>query len=220
MIGDEVNTMYSSPGLRFKASSPNNQANTYLFDYQFVRKAGKVGEKRALIEKNGKKADPKEPPPNTQAFQYSDILLAPVQLLDERFQEYYTYRLLREDVLNGEKAWVLEVAPRITSGTRYLGGTLWLKQTDSSVLRIEWDPATFGYYEKILLRAKTYRAKPQVVSYTEFGFEKNGLRFPSVDFTEEAYLADNNKVFIRAQTKVAYKNYKFFTVESETAIRK
>jgi len=62
--------------------------NAYLYDYQFVRKVGKVGEKRVLLERNGKKAGPKTPEPQLLAFHFADILLAPVQVLDERFEEY------------------------------------------------------------------------------------------------------------------------------------
>ena len=194
--------------------------NTYLFDYQFVRKAGEVKENRVLLEKNRKKAGKKDEPPKTETFQYADVLLMPVRLLDERFGSYYDYRLLREDELNGTKAWVLEVIPRLAVVDVYLGGRLWLKKEDSSVLRIDWDPATFGRYEIIEQRAKRFEAKPEVASTTEFGFEKNGLRFPSLDLTEEAYIDKDGKKFVRAVTKVVYKEYKFFTVETETDFAK
>jgi hypothetical protein len=206
--------------LRFDPPATGKTENTYLFDYQFVRKAGEVKENRALLEKNGKKAGQKDAPPKTEAFQFADILLAPVRLLDERFGDYYDYRLLREDELNGVKAWVLDVVPRLSVVDVYLGGKIWLAQEDSSVLRIDWDPSTFGKYESILLRAKKYESQPEVASYTEFGFEKNGLRFPSLDLTEEAYVGQDGKKFVRAVTKIVYKDYKFFTVETETDFQK
>jgi hypothetical protein len=199
---------------------PGSVENTYVFDYQFVRQSGKIKERRELLEKNGKKAGKKEEPPKTEAFQYADILLAPVRLLDERFSEYYDYRLIREDTLDGTKVWVLDVVPRLSLVDVYLGGKLWLKEDDSSVLRIDWDPTTFGRYENILRRAKVYKCEPQVTSATEFGFEKNGLRFPSADLTEEAYVDQKGEKFVRAVTKVVYKDYKFFTVETETEFKR
>ena len=206
--------------LRFNTPATGKSENTYLFDYQFVRKAGEVKENRVLLEKGGKKASKKEEPPKTEAFQYADVLLAPVRLLDERFGEYYDYRLVREDELDGAKAWVLDVVPRLSVVDVYLGGKIWLKQEDSSVLRIDWDPSTFGKYESILLRAKKYKSKPQVTSCTEFTFEKNGLRFPSLDLTEEAYVGEDGKKFVRAVTKIVYKDYKFFTVETEAEFKR
>lgn len=193
--------------------------NSYSYDYQFIRKEGQVKEKRVLLSINGKKAQGKDAPARTEAFQYADILQAPIQLLDERFSEFYAYRLVREDVSNKEKAWVLEVSPRLSVVESYLGGTLWLRQSDYGILRIDWDPATFGRYESIRHRAKEQNVEPRVTSFTEFGFEKNGIRFPSQDFTEEGYLDKGGKKFVRAVTTVVYKNYRFFTVETETAIK-
>lgn len=193
--------------------------NSYSYDYQFIRKDGQIKEKRVLLSVDGKKPKEKDAPARTEAFQYADILLAPIQLLDERFSDFYAYRLVREDSLNGEKAWVLEVSPRLSVVENYLGGTLWLRQSDYGILRIDWDPATFGRYESIRRRAKEQNVEPRVTSYTEFGFEKNGIRFPSQDFTEEGYLDKGGKRFVRAVTTVVYKNYRFFTVETETAIK-
>jgi hypothetical protein len=200
-----------------KASSIEN---SYLFDYQFLRRAGEITEKRVLLEKNGKKAREKDAPTETSTFRYADILLAPVRLLDERFGEYYDYRLLREDTLDGVKAWVLDVVPRLAIVDAYLGGQIWLDQADSSILRIDWDPSTFGSYENILRRAKAYQAQPLVTSLTWFGIVKNGIRFPSVDLTEEAYQDRQGGKFVRAVTKVVYKDYRFFTVETETEFKK
>jgi hypothetical protein len=206
--------------LRFNTNPAARRNSVYLFDYQFVRREGKVEEKRALLEKDGKKASGKMPLPARRAFNFSDILLAPVQLLDERFAEYYSYRLLGRETIEDMEAWVLEVAPRLTGVSRYLGAKLWLSAIDASVLRIEWDPSTFGHYESILARAESFQSTPALRSHSEFGIAKNGLRFPSVDFTEEAYRSADGKLFVRARTNIAYKEHKFFTVETETTFKK
>ena len=212
-------TLFGTDRLVFRMRPGAKLDNAYLYDYQFVRREGKVEEKRALLEKNGKKANAKTPLPQMRAFTYAEILLAPVQLLDERFREYYSYKLLGREKIGDTEAWILEVAPRLTGVPRYLGGKIWLKTADSSVLRIEWDPSTFGHFETILARGESYKATPEVRSYSEFGFEKNGLRFPSVDFTEEGYRGADGKPFVRAMTSVVYKDYKFFTVETQTTIK-
>jgi hypothetical protein len=202
--------------LRFERTPAARSDNTYLFDYQFIRKGGEVREQKALLEINRKKPGKKEAIPETQIFQFKDILLAPVRLLEEQFGAYYDYRILREDELNGAKAWVVAVVPRLALVDAYLGGNVWIAKTDSSVLRIDWDPKTFGRYENMEQRARKLESLPDLISFTEFGFEKNGLRFPSLDQTEEAYVGKNGDRFVRSVTKVAYKEYKFFTVETET----
>lgn len=196
------------------------QRNTYLYDYQFIRREGQVEERRILLKKNGKKADPQEPTPRLGAFTYSEVLMAPVRLLDEKFQAYYSYKLLGPGTVSGTDAWVLEVVPRLGGVSRYLGGKIWLKRGDASVLRIEWDPATFGHYEEILARVAIFKAKPEVRSVTEFGFEKNGIRIPSSDLTEEGYRQAGGKVFVRARTEITYKDYKFFMVETSSTFKK
>jgi hypothetical protein len=60
--------------------------------------------------------------------------------------------------------------------------------------------------------------EPKVQSYTEFGIEKNGVRFPTYDFTEEAYTGGGKSLFVRSTTAVKYKSYKFFTVETQIEI--
>jgi hypothetical protein len=214
-------TSTSRPGraLRFNTGPGAKFNNTYVNDYQFIRRDGKVEEKRVLIEKNGKKANAKTPRPAMMAFNFADILLGPVQLLDERNQEFYAYRLAGKDTVDGHDCWILEVTPRFTGVTRYLGGKIWLGADDSSVVRIEWDPTTFGRYEDILAVAERYKSTPEVRSYSEFGVEKNGLRFPSEDLTEEAYRGADGQLFVRSKTSIVYRGHKFFTVETQTIFK-
>lgn len=212
--------MSSSRPISFNPKAGQKTDHEVLYDYQFVRRRGKVKENRILLERDGRKVAPDTPVPANWAFNYSDILLAPVQLLDDRFSEYYAYRLLGKETIDGTEAWVLEVRPRLTGVTSYLGAKLWLETGDASVLRIEWDPSTFGNYEAILARAKAYKAEPAPRSVSEFGVEKNGLRFPSADITEEAYRGSDGKLFVRARTNITYKNHKFFTVETEATFKK
>jgi hypothetical protein len=208
-------------GLRFDRDPKSGKGmNVFIFDYQFVRQAGEVKESRKLLKKNGKDAKRDEPLPRTAVFQYADILMAPVQILDEKFRDFYRYRLVREDALEGVKCWVVEVAPSLPLVESYLGGTVWLRQDDYSILKIEWDPETYSGYEKIRARAKSLEAEPRVVSLTEFGVEKNGIRFPSRDFTQEAYLLKDGRLFVRSETEVVYKDYRFFTVETSTELKK
>ena len=217
--GRDPSAWVSSP--RDRLVSPRNPKlnNTYLLDYQFVRRDKKVEEKRVLLEKNGRKVSPRTAAPRLSAFNYADVLLMPVRLLDAKSQDFYSYRLQGEDRVSELDAWVLEVVPRMTGITRYLGGRIWLKRDDSSVLRIEWDPTTFDHYEDIIARAASFKAEPEVRSVTEFGFEKNGIRFPSSDLTEEAYRDPDGKLFVRARTQVTYKDYKFFMVETSSTIK-
>ena len=221
IYGGAQSTQSTGARMSFERNPKNAKGtNVYVFDYQFVRQAGEVKESRKLLKKNGKDAKKGEPDPRTAVFQYADILMAPVQVLDESIRDFYRYRLLREDALDEVECWVIEVTPSMPLVETYLGGTIWLRQDDYSILKIEWDPATYSGYEKIRARARALDAEPRVVSVTEFGVEKNGIRFPSRDFTQEAYLGKDGRLFVRSETEVVYKDYRFFTVETTTDIKK
>jgi hypothetical protein len=217
--GKDPQAWVASPRDRLIAPRNPKLNNTYLFDYQFIRRDKKVEENRVLLKRNGRKVGPQTSAPRFSAFNYADVLMMPVRLLDEKSQDFYSYRLQGGGHVSGLDAWVLEVVPRMTGITRYLGGRIWLKQDDSSVLRIEWDPATFDHYEDIIARAASFKAEPEVRSVTEFGFEKNGIRFPSSDLTEEAYRDADGKLFVRARTEVTYRDYKFFMVETSSTLK-
>lgn len=208
------------PDIKFNTGQPKKRhQNTYVYDYQMTRQVGDIRESRVLLERNGKKAKDRQGAQPTLTYQYAEILLAAARLLDERYEEYYDYRLVRGDRLKDEEVWILAVSPRLAMGG-YLGGSLWLRRRDCAILKVEWDPSTFGNYQNILKRAEVYKARPRVVSCTEFGVEKNGLLFPSLDLTEEAYVQGDEDVFLRARTRVAYTDYRFFTVETETEFKR
>lgn len=221
----EINPVSNRPGGMTLIHSLEVRAraeNRYVFDYQFTREPSGLKERRVLLFKNGKKVKRGGSPPETMAFKYKDILLAPVELLDEKYAPSYTYRI-SEDLArpdSGGSAVVLEAVPRPDAFPRRLGGRVWVRREDSCVLRIEWDPSTFDNYDIIMARAKLLEAEPRVTSYTEYGFEKNGLRFPSVDHTEEAYVLKDGKTFVRARTRIEYRDYKFFVVETRSELKK
>jgi hypothetical protein len=50
---------------------------------------------------------------------------------------------------------------------------------------------------------------------TEFDFEKNKIRFPSKFLLEEEYIRPEGGRYKKSEIIVRYKDYKFFTVETE-----
>ncbi len=195
-------------------ASPVKASNRYLYDYQFVRKNQQAKEKREFLEVNGKKSARGSYAAPTQ-FQYENILFGPVGLLSESWQPYHKFEIIGEEIINGEKWVVLEATLKASLGRPHAYGRAWVSEADGSVFKIAWDQKSLGNFQVIEERAKKLKAEPQVTSLSEYGFEKNGLRFPSRDSTEEAYIEKDGKKFVRAETIIVYKNYKFFTVETE-----
>ncbi len=195
-------------------TTPVKASHRFLYDYQFVRKDQQAKEKRELLEVNGKKSRQGSYAAPTQ-FQYENILFGPVGLLSESWQPYHKFEIVGEDIINGERWVVLEATLKAPIGRPHAYGRVWVKEADGSVFKIAWEQKSLGNFQVIEERAKQLKAEPQVTSLSEYGFEKNGLRFPSRDSTEEAYIGKDGKKFVRAETIIVYKNYKFFTVETE-----
>ncbi len=202
------------------AENPENpfQKNSYLYDFQFIRKDIIKKEARTLLLINGRAATVKDDGLLTSAVQVENVLFGPIGLLGEDWRPRRNFRIAGEDAVGGERAVILESRMRPGMEGRHCDGKAWIRESDGSVLKIEWDQSTLGGFKQIEERARSFKAEPRMTSTTEYGFEKNGLRFPSLDITEEAYLKAGKEPFIRARTVIRYKNYRFFTVESKVEV--
>jgi len=187
----------------------------YLYDYQFIRKNQETQEKRNLISANGKKAEVRDSPLHATAFQYKNVLFGPVGLLSSTWQAYHDFRLVEEEIFNREGVVVVEATPNSFLLAPHPYGKVWIKEDDGSVLKIVWDQRSLGNFQSAEEWAKAHEVEPQITAFTEFGLEKNGLRFPSRSFSEYAYLDKNKRKFVNAEISILYKDYKFFTVETE-----
>ena len=191
------------------------KTDVYLYDYQFIRKDNKVKEQRNLISVNGKKTDVQDSSLDTFVFQYKNVLFGPVGLLSQTWQAYHDFKFIGEDTLNEEKVVVIEATPGVKLVKPHCYGKLWIKEDDGSVLKIVWDQRSLGNFQSVEEWAKSHDVKPEITAYCEYAFEKNGIRFPSRSFTENAYIDKNNRKFVNAEISILYKDYKFFTVETE-----
>jgi hypothetical protein len=190
----------------------------YLYDYQLVRKDRETKERRNLVAVNGKKADVRDSPLHTVAFQYKNVLFGPVGLLSSAWQAYHDFRLAGEETIADGRMVIVEAAPNSFLLTPHPYGKVWIKE-DGSVLKIVWDQRSLGNFQSIEAWAQAHEVELAITALTEFGIEKNGLRFPSRSFSQYAYVDKSNRKFINAEISILYKDYKFFTVETEVTYK-
>jgi hypothetical protein len=191
------------------------QTDVYLYDYQFIRKDKETKEKRNLIAVNREKTNIQDSSLHSVMFQYKNVLFGPVGLLSQAWQEYHDFKLIGEEIINGEKAAIVEATPGRLLSEPHCYGKIWIKEDDGSVLKIVWDQKSLRNFQGVEEWAKIHDAEPQITAFSEYGFEKNGLRFPSRNYSENAYIKKNKQKFVNAEISVVYKKYKFFTVETE-----
>jgi len=199
-------------GLRVKR---NEVRHKYLYDYQYIRKESRLTEKRILLEEDGRKKRKEQTSLLTTMFQYENVIFGPVNLLDEERQFFFNYKIADSQDINGVKTIVLEATPKPWASQDISGGTIWVNESDFSILKIEWNQEKMKRSKIIMDMAKRYKGTPVVTQTIEFGFEKNGIRFPSRFFIEEAYINKRGKKTIHSETNVIYRDYKYFTVETK-----
>jgi hypothetical protein len=192
----------------------NYYATTYVYDYQFVRQAGRKAEQRVLVEKDGRKMKTDDAQLDTQTIRVENALFGPIGLVGGSAQPGHDYRISGEETDKGRKVVIVEAVPKPSIDRPHCFGRLWIREDDGSVLKISWDQTSVGNFQAIQAYGRKIGAEPELTSVTEYGQEKNGLRFPSQDTTEEAYVKHGKK-YVQSLTTILYKDYRFFTVETE-----
>ncbi len=189
--------------------------NIYIYDYQLIRKEKKIVEQRILIDENGEKRNTLNAQLKTKRFQHKYIVFGPVGLLRQEQQKNYGYKILEDVMYKEEAALILEALPKSPSGINALYGKIWIRKKDYAILKIEWYQESLEDFEGIEKIAEVLDAKPKFTFISEFGFEKNKIRFPNKFSVEELYIPrSGGEGFILSKTAVIYDNYKFFTVET------
>ena len=190
---DAVLDNFGRVGYSYSVPRMAYYARNYVYDYQFVRKGDRRIERRTLIEEDGRKKKEDDATLATQNIRVQNALFGPVGLVGDVAQARHDYKIVGEERLDGRKVLVIESFPRLSPDRLHCFGRIWVREDDGCAVKISWDQTSVGNFEIIQAKARELDASPQLTSITEYGLEKNGLRFPSKDTTEEAYVKKGKK---------------------------
>lgn len=203
-------------GLSFSYRVPRKGfSRTFVHDYQFVRKSGRSVENRTLIKEDGIPRKEANAQLTTMSVRVENAVFGPVGLLAAGRQPQYDYKIAGEETVKGKKVLLIDAVPKPSVGGAHCNGRIWILEDDASIVKIEWEQTSIGNFQIIRETAEKLKAEPALVSVTEYDVVKNGIRFPSRDTTEESYLLKKDKKFVRSRTTILYKDYRFFTVETD-----
>ena len=223
-ITEEINTFderlsqelaeLSDPTIAIDTTYPEKDILTYVYDYQMIRKDNMISDRRILLRENGEKRKEVDALLKTRRYKHHNIIFGPIALLAELWQPQYEYKIIQRKKIKGDRVVVIEAIPndKMTSSNPY--GKVWIREDDFSIVKIEWDQGSLGNLDVLKKDARRFESTPKVEIYAEYGYEKNGIRFPNKYSIIETYFRDGIKNFIRSRIVTTYKNYKFFTVES------
>jgi hypothetical protein len=212
-LGESISSYDNRPFIRGNIYIPRFLVRSWVFDYQYVRHDKFFLEKRTLIEENEKKKKQENAPLPLMAARVKNALFGPIGYLGNESQHQFDFRIVGHEDIEGKPAAIIDGTPKPGIEKPNPFGRVWIREADSSILKIEWDPRSITNIERVNLIAEMLQAEAKLTAFTEYGFEKNGIRFPSRDVTEEGYIKSNGKKMIRSLTTITYKDYKFFTVE-------
>ena len=206
-----------SAGGQTMSARDTSTTNTYLYEYQLVRKQGENEEKRSLIEKNGQRLIVPDAKLEAMRFHFENFAFGPIDIFGAVGRERHGYEIVGRDKVKGEKAIIIEARSTAETADYNPGGKVWVREGDNAILKIEWDQKTMAGFKDISAAADAVNAIPMFILVTEYGVEKNGIRFPSRVLMREAYLrTKTRKIQKVSEVTIDYKDYKFFQVEVET----
>lgn len=198
-----------------KTVRKSRKVNTYTYDYQLVKKGDSIKENRILLEENGKKKYEKNALLKTKRFFTERPFGSPIGLLSKYWQNFYNYKIIKEEDLEGKETIVIEAKPKSPMKEKPNYGKIWVDKEDFSILKIEFLQESLAKFEELRKMARKYLLKPRLTDTHYFGIEKNGIRFPSKVHFAEAYLTKDQRRLVFSETTFIYDDYKFFTVEVE-----
>jgi protein TonB len=204
--------------------SNRTEKNEYVCDYLLIKKREGIEDRRIILKENGRKL-----PDRTKLLEekrLSTLLpyLAPVRLVGRDRQRLFDYRLLDEEKIKGKDAYLIEAIPKAGDAAGVEYARIWVEKNNFHVLRIEITGVPIEGYEGVLRELIQYNIKTKFVTTYSYLVEKKGLAFPSgatirVNYpfpkmTPELYNIEKIK------TDIKYDKYKFFTVETDGAVKK
>jgi len=205
----------------YSAGKVKKFKNSFVYDYQCLRADRVITEKRTLLREGAEERNEPNAKLELSGFVYFNNLLSPINLFGERSQPDYDYQIVGRERF--ERRRVIVVEAKLKAGVtepKCLSGKAWIDPATADILKMELTQKPTGGLEIFAKQESQYKRKLRLTLRTEFSAEKNGIRFPSRLLIEESYLNNMGRAFVRSKTEVVYKDFKFFTVTTESQIIK
>jgi len=195
--------------------------NDFVCDYLIVRKAGAVEERRIILKENGRKNTDRNKLLKERRFSGLSSLLAPLRVLARDRQPRFNFRIIDEEKVHGNKAFVVEAVPKSGNEDGIWSARIWFDEASFQILKSEIEGVPIDGYEDVLDDCAILNIKPVFTMTHEYRTEKNGVLFPSRSKVHAAYPeVDYRGPVEKMAINLTYDKYKFFTVETDTRIIK
>ncbi len=213
----------------YREAADNNRRarNEFISQYQAIQKDNQTREQRFLLEHNGKKVLKENANLNTMIYTQNSFL-APLFLFEKQNRDKFDYKILKKEKTMRRDAYVIELRLKNREEENAIFAQVWIDAADFSVLKFEAFPNSFQGYDALVKTAGQNFGKVKIRDIHYFGFQRDGIRFPSstkikITYTEnKPVIGKGPELKKEALTKISasfsYEKYVFFDVTVEEPI--
>lgn len=203
------------------------EENSYIYDYQMIKKGDKADEKRILLKKNGKEVKKEVAQFSIRGLSAKYLVYGPVGFLSKYWQNHFNYQIIGQDEICGEETLIISAIPKSPLRDNNYNGTIWISVNDFSIIKIRWNPVD---EKNKKLSSPLGDLERKINWLAVYKVEKNGVRFPSEQIIEEYFIPVIKEEYplritrkgekqLKYEASYIYTNYKFFTVELDVYIK-
>lgn len=193
----------------------------YDCDYQLIRRFGDIEERRIVLKENGRRINDEVKLLGDDRYSVLSPIVSSLKILDKEHQPLFNYRIIKEDKVSGKSAFVLEASPKFGDADGVRSAKLWVDKERFQVLKSEIEGVPLDGYEDVLSDAVLLNINPFFLRTYEFRIEKGGVLFPDRTTVQIEYpTIMRGRRETKAKIELTYKDFKFFTVQTEGAIKK
>lgn len=216
-------------GYPYPSAKQKHQNRKLVYDYRILWDKKEMKEDRKLVKSD---KVPFEHIKTMQGrinrpaiFKHRYLIFGPVSMLGEQWQSSYRYRLVGEETTREGKIAVIEALPLELREPALHFGKIHINEADGSVVKIEWNPKSMQNFDFLHSYKERFNISPRASFVIDFSVVKKGIRFPGkchiswgIDkVNREFRLGHRGKIAVitGATSDITYKNYNFFSVETE-----
>jgi TonB family protein len=187
----------------------------YSCDYQMIRRFGAIEERRIVLKANGRRIADRVELLEERRYAVLAPVVSALGLLAADRQPLFHFRISGDDKVSGRAALILDAVPKLGDADGVRSAKVWLEKGSGRVLRCEIEGVPLEGYDDVLGEAVMLNIRPRFLRTHEFETEHDGLLLPDRTEVRVEYPAlARNRWETKAKIDLAYKDFKFFTVET------
>jgi len=192
----------------------SRRISSYLYEYQLINKEKELQELRTLLKKNNRKQNIENAQLETR-FKAKYPVYGSVGFLSRYWQDYFSYTIIGQERIGKIQATIIRATPQPNNKENRNLAKLWINEKDCSILQIEWESNSIYDFDGRNIAFKNGEFGTVVMWSVAYGLEKNGVRFPSRQLTQEFLVSESGERYLRNRITTNFIDYKFFIVETE-----